>query len=337
MEPWHFVSTSVRLLAGVNRNQTPVAFLASVLIHLMVLFAAARWLERSRPVPEIEPEAPPERMARVILPPPDVWRPPAPPSQSRPAAVPKPPERPQPRPEAKDRVSIGGPAAERQKTPLELRRDEDITRSVARGRPDAPGTPASPKPATPRPAATAQPSPQVAALEATPEPGALSPEPSAEVADAPLAPSTPPAAPPRPPGGPSIAGSLRNLEERLAEAGPRGLESGAGQQMGPLFFDPQGADFTAWINHFRSEVYRNWIVPPSVSLGARGHVDLEFRVERDGRLSALRIVRSSGTAALDRAARNALLGGRFLPLPNDFRPAQVAMQVSFFYNAVAGS
>jgi len=327
----------------VNRNQTPVAFLASVLIHLMVLFAAARWLEESRPVREIEPEVPPERMARVIFPPPEVWRPPAPPSQARPAPAPKPPDRPQPRPEAKDRVSIGGPAAERQKTPLELRRDEDITRRVARGRPDAPGTPASPKPATPQPAATSQPaattqpSPQVAALDSAPEPGALSPERAAEVADAPLARSAPPRAPLRPPGVPSIAGSLRNLEERLAEAGPRGLESGVGQQMGPLFFDPQGADFTAWINHFRIEVFRNWIVPPSVSLGARGQVDLEFRVERDGRLSALRIVRSAGTAALDRAAGNALLGGRFLPLPDDFRLAQVVMQVSFFYNAVAGS
>lgn len=323
MEPWHFVSTSVRVLRGVNRNQPPVAFLVSVLIHVMVLFAAARWLGGSRPVPGVEPEAPPERMARVILPPPDVWRPPAPPSQPR-RAAPTPPERQQPRPEAKDRVSIGGPAAERQKTPLELRRDEDITRRVARGRPDAADSPASPRPTPPPPAGTARP-----ALSAQPSPQ--------ELADAPLAPSAPPVGPPRPPGGPSIAGSLRNLEQRLAEAGPRGIESGAGQQMGALFFDPQGADFTAWINQFRNEVYRNWIVPPSVSLGARGQVHLEFRVERDGRLSALRIVRSSGTAALDRAAGNALLGGRFLPLPADFRPSGLVFQVSFFYNTAAGS
>ncbi len=306
-----------------NRNQTPGAFLASVLIHLMVLFAAARWLGRSRPVPETEPEAPPERTTRVIFPPPDAWRPPAPPAQARPTAAPNPPERPQPRPEAKDRVSIGGPAAERQKTPLELRRDEDITRNVARGRPDAGGT--------------TQPRPAVAAREAAPEPGAPPRDSAAAVADAPLAPSAPPAARPRSPGEPSITASLRNLEERLAEAGPRGLESGTGQQMGALFFDPQGADFTVWINQFRNEVYRNWIVPPSVSLGARGQVDLEFRVERDGRLSALRVVRSSGTPALDRAAGNALLGGRFLPLPDDFRPSELVILVSFFYNRAAGS
>jgi periplasmic protein TonB len=318
----------------VTHNQTPVAFFASVLIHLMVLFAVSRWLDRPRPVPEIQPEAPPERMARVMLPPPEVWRPPAPPSQPRPAA-PNPAERPQPRPDAKDRVSIGGPAAERQKTPLELRRDEDLTRSVARGRPDAPGTPASPR-AAPRPAA-APPAPQVAARESAPEPGEPSTESAADLADAPLAPPARPVGPPRPRSGPSIAESLRHLDERLAEGGPRGIASGAGQQMGPLFFDPQGADFTAWINHFKNEVYRNWIVPPSVALGARGHVDLEFRVERDGTLSALRLVRSSGTPALDRAASNALRGSRFLPLPDDYGPAQVAMQVSFFYNAAPGS
>jgi protein TonB len=306
----------------VKSNQTSVAYLASALVHLMIVFAVARWLDRPRPVvpdPIRAPEAPPERIARVMLPPPELWKPPAPPPQPRTPAR-NAPERPQPRPEAKDRVSIGGPAAERQKTPLELRRDEDVTRSVAQGRPDATGAAASPQPA--------------ASSERAADVGVAAPSPTAEVADAPLAPAARPTAQP---GRPSIAGSLRNLEERLAERGPRGVTTGTGQNMGPLFFDPQGADFTAWINHFKNEVYRNWIVPPSVSLGARGHVDIQFRVERNGQVSGVRIVRSSGTASLDRAARNALLGGRFLPLPDDYRPAQVVMDISFFYNAVAGS
>ena len=120
----------------------------------------------------------------------------------------------------------------------------------------------------------------------------------------------------------------------LAAASARGLPSGTLQQQGtsPLLFDDQGADFTAWINHFKNEVYRNWIVPPSVSMGARGQVSIEFVVERSGAMSGLRILQSSGTPALDRAARNALLGSRFLALPSDFRPDQVLMQVTFFYN-----
>ena len=95
---------------------------------------------------------------------------------------------------------------------------------------------------------------------------------------------------------PSIAGSLRNLERRLHDGGPRGLPTGTGQQMGALFFDPEGADFTAWINHFKNEVYRNWIVPQPALMGFRGHVDIEFMVERDGTISSLRIAEVDGDA-----------------------------------------
>src|SRR5688572_32828949 len=99
----------------------------------MVLLAAARWLGGSRPVPHPEPEVPTTPIARVVFPPSEVWRPPGPPAQAAPAAAPpsRPdrPNVPEPTPpparEPKDRVSIGGPAPERQKTPLELRRDED--------------------------------------------------------------------------------------------------------------------------------------------------------------------------------------------------------------------
>jgi TonB family protein len=102
--------------------------------------------------------------------------------------------------------------------------------------------------------------------------------------------------------------------------------------MGPLAFDPLGADFTAWVNHFKNEAYRNWIVPQAAMLGFTGHVDLEFSVERDGRMTNLRLLASSGTASLDRAARNALLGSRLLPLPDDYGPDRITMKVSFFYN-----
>lgn len=130
----------------------------------------------------------------------------------------------------------------------------------------------------------------------------------------------------------SIAGSIRRLEHRLGDLAAAG-EGGAVRQMGPLFFDPAGADFTAWINHWRNEVYRNWIVPQAVIFGFRsGHVDFEFTVERDGRLSDVRMLKSSGVKALDKAAENALRGGRMLPLPGDFRPPRVTIQVTFIYN-----
>jgi len=105
-----------------------------------------------------------------------------------------------------------------------------------------------------------------------------------------------------------------------------------GQQISGLFFDPAGADFTEWINRFKNEVYRNWILPQPALMGFKGHVAFEFTVERDGTMSSLRMLRSSGTPALDRAAQNALSGSRFIPLPKDYGPPRVTMQVTFFYN-----
>jgi TonB family protein len=128
-----------------------------------------------------------------------------------------------------------------------------------------------------------------------------------------------------------LSQTLRDLDHRLAQSGPRGTVSGTGQQMGPLFFDPEGADFTVWLDRFKNEVYRNWLIPQAVLLGIRGHVDLEFTVERDGSVTGLRLLKSVGNPALDKSAANAILAGRFLPLPSDFGPPRVTMQVSFFY------
>jgi TonB family protein len=132
---------------------------------------------------------------------------------------------------------------------------------------------------------------------------------------------------------PSIASAaLDYVDRQLRESGARGVPTGTGQQMGPLFFDPEGADFTLWINRFKDEVYHNWIVPQPALLGARGHVDFEFTVERDGTVSSIKLLKSAGQPALDRAAENALKGSRLLPLPADYGPPRITIQVAFYYN-----
>lgn len=225
-------------------------------------------------------------------------------------------------PKPKDRVSVGAPAPPN-KGPMVLRREDDLTKTP-KGRPNA--TPTTPEAA---PAAAAAPASRAAGQAGDPliTPGLpLSPGHGA-------LPNGVPGEAQRPGlRAPSIASSLQNLERRLQETGPSGIPSGTGQQMGPLFFDPEGADFTASINHFKNEVYRNWIVPQPALLGVKGHVGLVFTVDRDGRIVALHLVRASGTPAFDRAAQNALQGSRLMPLPADFAPPTVTMQVTFFYN-----
>jgi TonB family protein len=276
------------------------------------------------PKPFLPPEAsrpePPEARQRVFLPPAEVLR------QIARETAPPPTPRAQPTPPpdaARSRISIGAPSPLRQKEPLILRRDQDLT-ETRKGRPDA-------VPETPRPevrSADARPPGSDAAgplrsassgLRLPAGPGSL---PAAREAQAPRVGAQ----------GPSIASSLRDLDKRLQHIGELGAPTGTGQQMGPLFFDPEGADFTRWMQQFTTEVYRNWIMPQPALMGLRGHVEIEFTVERDGSVSALRVTRPSGVPSFDRAAQNALQASRFLPLPDDFQPSRVSMQVAFFYN-----
>ena len=298
-------------------------FLISALVHLVILMSlAGRAYAPSAPVAPVRPASEPPAGRMVFLPPAETLRQLAPRPASRPPE-PKPPvPTPPPSERLKDKISIGAPSPERTKGPLNLRREDDLT-AVPKGTQNAVPSPPAPAPA-PSSGETAPPagqeSPEAAGLRLPPGIGKM---PRGEEGA------------PGPKGarsGPSIVSSLRNLDRQLQQEGPRGLPTGTGQQMGPLFFDPEGADFTAWINHFKNEVYRNWIVPQSALMGFRGHVDLEFSIERNGSLSGLRILKSAGTPALDKAAQNALLGSQLLPLPADYGPPRVTMQVTFFYN-----
>jgi protein TonB len=275
-----------------------------------------------------------EKKDLVFMPPASVLRQLAPklPPGARPRPIPVPAPTPPPaqaRPQAKDRISVGPPSNLRTKGPMILRREDDLTK-VPKG-----------QMAPPRPAAPSAP------------PAMATPAPPAEIAQKG---GGAPAIPGReglrlPPGlggqmtrgdegrrerpgplGPQIAGAVEGITRRMEREAQLGLPSGTGQNQAGLYFDPQGADFTLWINSFKNEVYRNWIMPQAAQFGFRGHVDFEFTVERNGSMSALRLLKSSGTPALDKAAQFALSSSHWDRLPDDYGPPRVTMQVTFFYN-----
>jgi periplasmic protein TonB len=297
-----------------------LGFLVSAFVHVtLIMILVDRSLAPRVLVPETVPAAP-LRGPAVFLPPPEVLR------QLWPSPVAPPPVRPAPAPApvSRDRISVGAPSAERAKGPMVLRREDDLT-ATPRGTPRGDRTERAAAPAvpTPPPPTAAPPPADLLADGRDTRPGALRLPPG-------LGRSEPSGTQP-PAGPPSLARTLRDLDRRLSQAGPSGTVTGTGQQMGPLFFDPEGADFTVWINHFKNEVYRNWLLPQAVLLGVRGHVDLEFTVERDGRVTNLRLLKSAGNPALDKSAANAIVASRFMPLPSDFASARVTMQVSFYY------
>jgi TonB family protein len=279
----------------------PGGMAVSAILHVLLLAMAVQVAivhapEAPRPVLPRMPRA-----DAVFLPPPAAVRKML---GLRPLPVPRPAE-----PKEKDRMSIGAPAPMRSPDVLHLNRDDDLTK-FAKGLPTASqaSRPSMPEPAPPAPAMR-----RTGAILA--DDGRLS--------QAPLTAGRP---------GP-IQASLRRFEASgVGDPGPLGVASGTGGQMGPLFFDPQGADFTEWVQRFKNEVYRNWILPPSAALGiVGGEVDFEFVVDRSGAMTDVRLLESSGTPSYDRAARNALLASLLLPLPKDFAPTTVAMKVGFVY------
>jgi TonB family protein len=299
----------------VDRRSQRQGFVVSAILHLSILMMLA-FAPLERPQLVRRDPAQFETRERVFLPTPEVLRslrpvPPAPSPDLRPAPLPTPPPRPT------DRISVGPPSELRAAGPMLLRPDDDLT-AVPRGvrRPEAP-----------------QPPPEAAAEQgevATPGSRALRLPPgllgtSSATGDSGAEGHSRPMAP-------AIANAIRDVEQRLERDSRLGLPTGTGQNIGGLYFDPQGADFTVWVNHFKNEVYRNWIVPQPALLGFRGRVGFEFTVERDGRLSALRGLSSSGMVALDRAAHNALTSSRLLPLPADYAPPAITIQVTFYYN-----
>lgn len=306
-----FAGSFVGRLIVSDRSGFRPGLLVSMVVHL-----AALWALVLLPPPPMSRESrqrwepTPVVAERVFLPPPELLRP-----EAAPPVVPRPPDRPARLPAArpaKERISIGPPSDRQAKGPLVLRREDDLT-AVPKGDPAA-----APVASEAQPEARGQPGPAGA-------PDAFAGGDAPRVAPS-AAPSGEALPAPR-----SIASALRRWEQGSGSAGSRGIPSGTGSQLGPLFFDPEGADFTAWINRFKSEVYRNWLTPQSALLGFSGDVAIEFVVERDGTLGGLAIVSSSGTTSLDRSARNALLASRFLPLPSDYTPPRVSMVAVFRY------
>ena len=261
------------------------------------------FVPRARPVPPPPAVVPREaRPAPAPTPPP-----PARPQEDRsllfrrPETQPTPQPTPTPRDKPTDRISIGTPDG-----PVQREFTPDRGGAGARaGDPGQPLPPGGPK------------GPDVAAADPRTGSRRLTP---GGVGD------------PVVPSDKTIMGSVRRMEERMTGLGATG-EGGALRQMGPLLFDPQGADFTAWINQWRNEVYRNWIPPQAAFFGfGGGEVGFEFTVERDGSLSSVRALSSTGSRPLDRAAENGLRGARMLPLPSDYAPARLTIQVTFIYS-----
>ena len=152
----------------------------------------------------------------------------------------------------------------------------------------------------------------------------------------------------------SVAGAIRSLArggsegaltvgDDTSDASLGGI--GAGLRLPPspgrpgsalqLLSDPMGVDFRPYLLQVLANVRRNWfaVYPESAKLGARGRVQIQFAISRDGSIPKLVIVMTSGAEALDRAAVAGISASNPLPpLPGEYAGTVIRLQFTFLYN-----
>jgi TonB family protein len=104
-------------------------------------------------------------------------------------------------------------------------------------------------------------------------------------------------------------------------------------QKGGIEFDTKGFDFGKWLRDFYYKVYSNWIIPLAFeSFRRSGMLTLHFYVSRDGSVSGLELLDSSGMGSYDDAAMSAISrSDPFLPLPNGYPDDRMEVKCRFIY------
>jgi len=152
-------------------------------------------------------------------------------------------------------------------------------------------------------------------------------------------------------GGTARRGDAQQPQRSLREAldnlsGSGGLSGGAplrfdnpvGGLTGPsggLSFDTKGFDWGPYARKIYWIIWSNWTRgwPPAARAGLAGISTVRFRIHRDGTISGIIVLDSSGTEAFDTCATLALEASSPLPpLPPEFEKESEGITARFLYN-----
>ena len=101
-----------------------------------------------------------------------------------------------------------------------------------------------------------------------------------------------------------------------------------------ILSDTQGVDFGPYLQDMIQRVRKNWYrrIQPSAQM-KRGKLAIEFSVPKDGNVTSMRLVASSGDTELDRAAWSGIVDSNPFPtLPKEFTGPYLALRFRFYYN-----
>lgn len=111
-----------------------------------------------------------------------------------------------------------------------------------------------------------------------------------------------------------------------ARTQPAAQSAAASPAPPPRISPSWNAAVAAWLHRHKS-------YPAAArSRGEQGRTAVRFTVARDGNVTEIQIVRSSGSALLDDAVRSMLTGAHLPPFPADMAHAQITVTVQINYS-----
>jgi len=116
--------------------------------------------------------------------------------------------------------------------------------------------------------------------------------------------------------------------------GAAGGERGNAEQ-GPLSFETAWYDWGPYAQSMVSRIRVNWYanMPQLIRTGIGGVVSIQFTIHRDGRITDVAILKTSGHPPYDFAARKSIeLSSPLNPLPADFPNSTERVTATFYYN-----
>jgi TonB family protein len=131
---------------------------------------------------------------------------------------------------------------------------------------------------------------------------------------------------------PSPGEAIKLAARATAQARPR-----ANTAPIEIFTDTQGVDFGPYLQEVFAKVRQNWykLIPKSSQM-KKGELAIAFSVLKDGQLTGMKLVESSGDVSLDRAALGGITASNPFPaLPTDFTADHLGVRFRFLYNSAS--
>jgi TonB family protein len=127
----------------------------------------------------------------------------------------------------------------------------------------------------------------------------------------------------------NIRDIIRNVNRKRESTGSEGTaagvgESGAGEGSSPVgrsqaFFNIEDYDLSPWAKRVLLSIQKNWVIPIATEEIVDQPVEITIVIEKNGKISSIKVKQSSSSDTFDQAAVNALRLSSPLPnLPRDF-------------------